>query len=297
MPPSRQHRSTERNFLALQETVHAELMPSQDRIRHLIGNHHWQTDGEHKEELLRSVLRSRLPENQRIGKGFVCVPAEGETSKKKSSGQIDILITPTNGLTLYRQGDLVFVTADTSNAIIEVKTKVRRQSEESLHFSVAERPVRSSIKRDTNMSGVLSVVKKLSDQIQLVRDNGNRDWWAGLFVYDENGIDHSDVLRAVQIAARGNRRRAINCVSVGVSLFIHYWPNGRLDVNSPIDGAVWHSYTIHNLAPAYFVNNLAMHFSPQTPSAAQNMWFPIEGSKEIRRTYYAALSDHIVHSF
>lgn len=95
----------QQNFLAYQESLLEELRSTQDKVRHLIGSRHWQTDGEHKEASLRSVFRSRLPETVRIGRGFVCYPAE-----RDSSGQLDILITSKYQPTLYRDGELMFVT-------------------------------------------------------------------------------------------------------------------------------------------------------------------------------------------
>jgi hypothetical protein len=89
-----------RDFVAYQKSIAEELRSTKDRIRQLIDQEHWLSDGEHKESILRNILRSRLPESVRIGRGFVCFPRSANGSKK-SSGQIDILITSQNKPTLY----------------------------------------------------------------------------------------------------------------------------------------------------------------------------------------------------
>lgn len=38
-----------------------ELNATKNRIRHFIGNRHWQADSEHKEAVLRKLLPNHLP--------------------------------------------------------------------------------------------------------------------------------------------------------------------------------------------------------------------------------------------
>jgi len=109
------------DFLSYQVTISNALKLEQNRIRHLIGDKHWPTDGEYKEQILRDVISDFIPEVYRVGSGFVCYP-----EIQSSSGQLDILITSTHYPTLYKQGNLHFVTADAARAIIEVKTKISR---------------------------------------------------------------------------------------------------------------------------------------------------------------------------
>ena len=46
----------QRNFLEYHKSIARELEATKDRIRQLIGDKHWLTDGEHKEAVLRRVL-------------------------------------------------------------------------------------------------------------------------------------------------------------------------------------------------------------------------------------------------
>lgn len=122
------------DFKAYGESITQELNSTKNKIRNLIGDKHWQTDGEHKEEILRNVLRTHLPEIVRVGKGFVCFPpsiTNFVSRKFTSSHQIDILITSKESPALYKERDLVLVTADAAKAIIEVKTKLKKSESTS----------------------------------------------------------------------------------------------------------------------------------------------------------------------
>jgi len=236
-----------------------ELKFEKDRIRTLIGTAHWQTDGEHKESVLRRVIRNHTPEIFRIGRGFVCYPSEGG-----SSSQIDILITPLSAHTLYRQDGLVFVTPTAAKAIIEVKTRCRR----SKKFEDS--------------------VDKLANMLERVRVNSSSLFpcWGGLFIYEK--LDHQYILETLQTVCRNNPRRAINCVCAGSNQFIRFWPDGHSESGPKVP--VWHSYEIPDLAAPYFIGNAIMDISPDTSEADVNSWFVIPNTKEEFKLSYAKLS-------
>ena len=94
-----------RNLPAYHESIGAEFVLVKQRVESLIGSRHWPTDGAHKETVLRNVLRRHLPENLRVGTGFVCFPKTdeyGAGAEKDTSFQIDVLITRVGRPTLYR---------------------------------------------------------------------------------------------------------------------------------------------------------------------------------------------------
>jgi hypothetical protein len=70
----------EQNFLEFRESIGDTLTIEKDRVRKLIGSKHWPTDGEHKESILRKVIRSFVPEIFHIGHGFVCYPSSGKSA-------------------------------------------------------------------------------------------------------------------------------------------------------------------------------------------------------------------------
>lgn len=158
------------DFVKYHQSIADELKATQNRVRNLIGDRHWQTDGEHKESILRTVLRARLPSSLLVGRGFICF-------REGPSTQIDILITDANKPTLFKDGDLVIVTPDCVRAVIEVKTKLDAQNDYQ------------------------EALSKLADVAAKIRRNnvfGNippeppHECWAGLLVFEEPQINRQD---------------------------------------------------------------------------------------------------------
>lgn len=270
---ARRLQTIRQDFVAYQESVLDELRATQNRIRNLIGHRHWLTDGEHKEATLRTMLRLRLPESMRVSKGFVCYP-----HLLDSSGQLDILITPRFRPVLYQAGELIFVTANSVEAVAEVKTKLSTGAENS-------------------KGSLRGALRRLADQVATIRQNSERRCWASLFIYERAHIDPESLLEALQDAADHDEKRAIDFVSVGDDLIAHYWHNSRRQVNGLLYGPAWHSYEIQRLAPAYFVSNIVVHVSPGIPDEEILAWFPVEGGKETLRRYYVALDSQQVLQF
>jgi hypothetical protein len=99
------------------ESLGQELGALKHRVRHLIADAHWQTDGEWKESVLRHVLRRHLPDDAVVGRGFVI-------SGDNATHRLDILVHDGSKPLLFRDGDLVFVTPDAVLGIVEVKSRV-----------------------------------------------------------------------------------------------------------------------------------------------------------------------------
>ena len=260
----------ETDYLKYHQSISKELKATQDRIRNLIGSKHWLTDGEHKEAVLRKVLRSQLPEEYNVGKGFICF-------ENSSSTQIDVLITNKKKPTLFKDGELFILTPDCVQAILEVKTS---QNNAEL--------------RDT--------LNKLSNQIQAIRETGN-PCWAGLFIFDES-CTHENALYALFDAANCNENRVINFVALGPKDFFRFWLNGNRQANGYFEGPVWHSYnftdrTMHGLSHAYFISNIVMNLSEGSYPHSAYAWFPIkgDGGKERYRQQFISLHDREVIEF
>jgi len=250
----------QRNFLEYHKSIAAELEASKNRIRNLIGDRHWQTDGEHKEAILRKVLRNHVAETLRLGTGFVCGPIS-------TSHQIDILITTREKPTLFRDGELVLVTPDAVVCIIEVKTTVS--------------------------SDLREILKKLSDDVEMIRTNGSPDCHAGLFIYETNQYSNNNnhLLYNLYCVANRNPHRVINWLAFGPNLFVRYWSRGRAEVGCPIEGPVWHSYNLQNLSHAYFLSNVVLDTCPNREKTMEYAWFPVEGGKENYRGWYISLDE------
>lgn len=254
----------QRDFKEYHKSIASELRAVKDRIRNLIGGRHWQSDGEHKEAVLRRVLRSHLAQSLEVGRGFVC--AEHDTST-----QIDILITRRNKPTLFREGETLLVTPDAVACLIEVKTRI-----------------------DDNLENVLS---KLADNAEIVRKS-NPACVVGLFVFES--VNRNDVpaflLEHVQKASRGSKDRVVNWISVGPDIFVRYWEDGSA-IRSPVNEPVWHSYELKCLSHAYFVSNVVWDTCLDVDRKMQYAWFPIEGGKERFRRCYIPLSGGEVRRF
>lgn len=203
-----------RDFPAYHRSIAHELCAAKNRVRSLIGDKHWATDGEHRETVLRSVLERHLSENLRIGRGFVCFrEIEDQEDQKDTSYQIDILITKMEKPTLYKEGDLVFVTPDCVSAIIEVKSS-------------------AEVITSVDPPG------KLADDVAMIREY-NPHCKAGLFVYENrNSASPTDdtVLKSLHRASKdastgqATPLRAVNWVAVGPNPF----SSGRLEAKSTV---------------------------------------------------------------
>lgn len=256
---------TRQDFRAYHASIAAELQISKDRMRNLIGGRHWQSDGEHKEAILRKILRNHVAQIFHIGRGFVC-------TERDTSRQIDILIVQKEKPTLFCDGEMLVVTPDAVSAILEVKTKIGKDLQ--------------------------AVAERLADNAEAIRAAGNPMCVVGLFAYEATKRRNTgtSILRAVQRASRGQWSRTVNWVALGPDVFVRYWREGSA-VHSPIPGGVWHSYSIPQLAHAYFVSNVVWDTLPIQDSSMQYAWFPIEGSKERYRQEYIAIDGDEPRSF
>ena len=262
------------DFVQYHKSIADELKATQDRVRNLIADHHWLTDGEYKEVILRTLLRSRLPESFHVGRGFVCY-------QDSPSKQLDVLITEKSKPTLFREGDLVIVTPDCVEAIIEVKTRLDSPKD------------------------LLEALDTLAEQTHRIRDSesGGR-CWSGLFVL--NGPEHQTddayreeargVLEAISQACQSRHESAIDCVAFGANIFVRYWSDGIPRTNTQEPG--WSCYVFNNpahagLAPAFFLGNLVWELSSPNNHHMAYAWFPV-GKERYRVAYIGLRSKEVV---
>lgn len=216
-----------------------------DRVRYLIQDRHWQTDGEWKESVLRSVLQRSIPRNMTIGRGFI-------VDSQRSSSQIDVLIYDSSYPILYKDGDLVFISPSSCRAIIEVKTRVTR-----LEFSEA--------------------LRTLGDNAELARGHGHprQSVFTGLFAYEDTS--RLNMLEGLQEAAEGRYRRIVDHVSIGPSKFVKFWMRDPATGRPPYQ--YWHEYRLPQIAQGYFAHNLATELAPNEQARRELVWFPEEGKE------------------
>lgn len=279
------------DFIKYHKSISVELKATQDRIRNLIGSKHWPTDGEHKEAILRKVLKGHLPEVMKIGRGFVCY-------RQGPSTQLDIMVTNCYMPTLFKDGDLMIVSSDNVEAIIEVKTKLESPKE-----------IQSALdKLATQVSGIRNA-KRSRD----ISENHSGACWAGLFIFDaprfptgdrrERAVNRKahNVLQCLSQAAITDPSRAINCVSLGADIFFRYWPKGTIHIGGSMREPGWQSYYFNRsphkgLSPAYFIGNLVIDITPEIYHHIKYFWFPIQDSygKEQYRMHSIGLGSSVV---
>lgn len=227
-----------------------ELQAVRDRVRHMIDDRHWPTDGEWKESVLRTMIRRSAPSTVSVGRGFV-VTSQGATT------QLDILVYDNSHPVLYRDGDLVFVSPAACRAIVEVKSRITASA------------LRTSCKGLANAADFIR------------RGRGGSRTFVGLFSYEEQNVSPEAALNALDLAAEGSGYRIIDHIALGDSKFIKWWRLNPLNSVRPHDS--WHSYRLHQMAAGYFLHNLLMHLSPDVEQEGDAAWFPNE-SKEVHQS-------------
>ena len=224
-----------------------ELRAVQNRIRNLIGNVHWPSDGAWKESVLRTVLRRYLPPSFTVGSGFI-LNAEGVST------QIDILVCDDSAPILFRDGDFLISTADCVRAAVEVKTQLTAPKlEEALH--------------------------KLSDVSVLIRHRCVHPHpFLGLFCYEPATVEPTAILNALQDANGQTTNYVIRALCFGGSQFYRFWEfDPRTSSRQPYDS--WHAYELPEIAPGYFVHNLVERLFPHAVERAEDLWYPVDGKE------------------
>lgn len=225
------------------ESVGLEIDSIKNRIRYLISDQHWLTDGEWKESVLRQILRRYLPPSIGVGRGFI-------VTDKESSHQIDILIYDNTKPILFGDGDLVFLTPDSVFGIVEVKSKI-------------------------SVSAFGPAIKKLALDASLCRKHAV-NCFAALFAFEDPVGSPDKYLESIETNCE-NGKQVIDLVSLGKSTFIKYW---HLD---PEKGnrfyTAWNLYELVGLAQGYFINNIVDAVCPESTHRNSSIWFPIEGKE------------------
>lgn len=231
-------------------SIGSELESVKNRIRMLIGKRHWLTDGEHKEAILRRVLRNHVPEMMRVGTGFIYY------STGKCSTQQDILITDLTKPSLFKDEGLTVVTAEAVRVVIEVKTNIRTRKD---FQDVANK-----------LAGTVSDLRKTID---------HHYYTAGLFVYEEQGFRQDLILSTLQEITKGNLSRVVDFVAFGANTFIKF-DRARHH---------WTLYNLEQLAQAYFVSNIVWRTTTNNPRSMRFAWFPLKSDEKYQAVYQASL--------
>lgn len=221
------------------ESLALEMASLKQRVRYLIDDAHWQTDGEWKESVVRHILRRHLPMTASVGRGFV-------VTGHSVSHQVDVLIYDATKPVLFRDGDLVFITPDAVFGIVEVKSRLTRTA-----FKQA--------------------LGKLSQDIEIVRRHPNIRALAAIFAFEDDGGNTAGYLQDLKDSCL-NYNQCVDLVAMGIDRFIRYW---NLTPELPRrNNSRWHGYRMNNLAPGYFIHNMIEAVSPDSVPHNNEVWFP-----------------------
>jgi len=106
------------NIPAYFTTWSDEILSRANRVRALIGDRHWLSDGTYKEFLVREFLLRHSPRYLNICRGFI-----RHLELDAVSPEIDVLISdPTRHVPLFCEGDLQIVSPSSVLATFEVKS-------------------------------------------------------------------------------------------------------------------------------------------------------------------------------
>lgn len=235
------------NIASYYRSLTTELESLKDRVRNFIEGNHWLTDGEWKESVLRALLARKLPETIRVGRGFIL-------TQNGPSTQCDILLYDASAPILFREGELVFLTADVVRGVIEVKSRTTTQVLDSALDKFSE------------------IGRKMGSQ--------RARCFFALFSYESAVRDHAVVLDALRQRCN-HESKIVDFLSLGCSTFIRWWKYNPAGGDEHYER--WHSYELENMSAGYFISNVVHFVSPESVSRNDWLWFP-EDSKEARKT-------------
>jgi hypothetical protein len=233
------------------QSLSGELEALKDRVRQFIHDRHWLTDGEWKEGVLRSFLRRNLPNTVEVGRGFVVTDAG-------ASRQIDVLVFDTSKPILFRDGDLVFVTPDAVQGIIEVKSSI-------------------------NPAIFREACARLIENAELILSRSPRHHtyhkFFSIFSYENQIGDDQRYLDILgELSNRPNRLLHFFCLSPDT--FIRYWDIDPHNPNRLYNK--WHSYRLPAMAPGYFLHNVVEAICPHSVGENEALWYPIDGKEDCK---------------
>ncbi|MDZ7336772.1 MAG: hypothetical protein ONB32_16605 [candidate division KSB1 bacterium] len=115
--------SSFRNLAEFFGSTAMALKAQGQRVRNLIGDAHWQSDGTYKERLLKNAIREIVPSTFKVGDGFLIYQKDKKQEHFEVSRQTDVLVYDDRFVApIFRDGDFAIILAETALAAIEVKS-------------------------------------------------------------------------------------------------------------------------------------------------------------------------------
>ena len=245
------------NMELFHKSTTKELKVIKNRVRNLIGNRNWGEEGRYKEAILRNVIKRFLPQNFRIGTGFIIKSKENSLNRYdiECSKQVDILIFDASHPILFSEGDFYIITPNCVRAIIEVKTNIENQ----------------------NLTEIIKRMNKMGEFLNpLVL---NQLLFNGIFSFEgyNNIINTQDVENRLEEKIKDSEEGTnyVNHLSLNENIFIkNFGYRNTLSGNYTFN--TFSIYNIPNLSFAYFISNLLSFLVKKPIKDESELWFPTE---------------------
>ena len=236
-----------------------ELLAIKDRVRNLIN--HWGEDGRYQEAVIKMMIQRFLPEKFRIGSGFIARQTR-ERGNHKPSKQIDLIIYDTSFPILFKENDFVILTPDSVMGIIEVKADAVNQ-------------------------GLQQIVEKSNENGKFIFDariDKTKPLFNGIFSYESRVINVETIANAIKTPWNNldinKHKYCVNHISLNQNWFYKFWEQEYNEGNHP------HLlYEIRELSFSFFISNLMDWLSGTSVIENSNLWFPVDKSIEVRKTF------------
>ena len=228
------------NRLSYLQSLAFELSVQAKRVRDLIGDAHWLSDGHHKEYLFLSLLQRHLPTGIIASRGFVV----GHNNEAVCSKEQDILIIDTMAEgPLFNQGNLLIAFPHQVRAVVSIKTTV------------------SDAMVDDATTGMASVY-------ETAFPHGTADPWFGIYFFEPcpcKAETLAKYLKSAMVASHALRNVPpnwyIDALACSNDLFclkrVHSKENG-------VPTTLLRGYTHQGLSTALFLGHLLDHLSAST---------------------------------
>lgn len=239
------------------ESLTLEFESLKDRVRNFIEDAHWLTHGEWRESVLRSFLARHLPDSIGVGRGFV-LTANGPSS------QCDIILYKKSAPTLFKEGELLFLTPEAVLGIIEVKSRA-------------------------NPTVLREVLAKFSAIGEKLGSDRHHCFFA-VFSYAAEFSSETAILDALRDAC-DHETKIVDFLCLGCSTFVKWWKHSPDHGEQPYER--WHAYHLERMAAGYFIANVVDFICPESVRQNSWLWFPEEG-KESRKVSDRAYA-HTLH--
>ena len=184
------------NVAAYLTTWGSELAARQSRVRQLIGDAHWLTDGHHKEAILREFLVRYLPQECECSTGFV----RGSAAETGCSPEVDIMLFSRRvHIPYFFEGGVSIIDPASLIANIEVKSSYSTKT----------------------LGDAIENVKR-ARYLKVGSSKRSTDLWSGVFFYDmaasrtlESALDTLGAQLKARISPANEAHLFPTCVVLG----------------------------------------------------------------------------------